>query len=235
MTKRFDNEVIMVFGDSHFPYHHKDTFKFLQHIATTYCPDRIVHLGDLLDIYSVSDYPKDINHKDTWKDEIKKARECVQKLAELFPVMDILQSNHDDRIYKKSRVAGIPREAMAKYEDIIGAPPGWKWHPYLRITVDSTREQLYFAHTLAGGSLRAAQDLGCTCILGHSHSKFGATAFSPAKGKMIWGVDAGCLVSDKGAPYSYNKLDRGRPIRGCCVIGAGVPHLIPFGSVYFGS
>jgi hypothetical protein len=227
LPKRYDNEVILAFGDTHFPYHDHRVFDFLNHVDSVYKPDRVIHMGDVLDIYSVSDYPKDADHPHTWKDEIQKARECVKTLAQIFPDLEVMSSNHDDRVYKKSRVSGIPREFMIKYEDVLGAPPTWKWYPHLTLTVDSSRRQIFFAHTKTGGALRTAQDIGKTCVLGHNHCRFGAEAFKPTNKKIIWGVDAGCLVSDKGAPYSYNKNDRGRPIKGCVVLVGGVPNLIP--------
>ena len=225
--KRYNNNTVLVFGDTHFPYEHKRTFEFLSEVAWKYMPDRVIHTGDLMDIYSVSAYPKDPNHPDSWDKEIKKARKRVAELASIFSELEVVESNHDDRAYKKSRLAGIPREFLVPYKEVCGAPEGWKWHRELSITVDSTRDRLFFAHTKTGGALKCAQDKGCTSVLGHLHSKFGSSAFKPSKNKLIWGVDAGCLVSDEGAPYSYNKQDRGRPIQGCVLIQEGVPTCIP--------
>jgi len=225
--KRYENTVILAFGDTHAPYHHKETLAFLEYVKERYEPNRVIHTGDLLDIYSVSAYPKDTDHPDSWKKEIKQGRKFVTKLAKIFPKLDLLESNHDDRAYKKSRLAGVPREFMLPYRNIVGAPDGWKWHRHLKITVDSTREQIFFAHHKTGGSLICAKDLGCSCVLGHKHSTFGATSFKPTGKKLLWGIDAGCLISDKGAPYAYNKLDRGRPIQGCVIIQDGVPTMIP--------
>ena len=222
MPKRYTNDVILAFGDTHFPYEHKHTLEFLADIKSTYKPDRVVHTGDVLDVYSVSSYPTDIDHPDSWTQEIKKARKQLAELYKLFPDVEVLESNHDDRAYKKSRVAGIPREYLVPFKDIIGAPEGWRWHDQLNLTVDSTREKIHFRHTVTGGALIAAKDLARTVVIGHHHTKFGATAFK-AKNKTVWGVDAGCLVSDKGSPFKYNKGDRGRPIQGCVVIIEGKP------------
>lgn len=227
MPKRYMNNKVLVFSDTHFPYEHKHTFEFLSDINSSFRPDRVIHVGDLMDIYSVSAYPKDPNHPDSWDKEIRRARKKVQRLVSIFPKLEILESNHDDRAYKKSRLSGIPREFLVPYSEVVGAPDTWKWHRELRITVDSTREKIFFAHTKTGGALICAKDKGCTSVLGHTHSKFGASAFKPSKGKLIWGVDAGCLVSDEGAPYSYNKQDRGRPVQGCVLFEGGIPMCIP--------
>lgn len=227
MAKRYSNNVVLAFGDTHFPYSHRHTIEFLGDVASQFNPDRVVHLGDLLDIYSVSSYPKDPDHPDSWTKELKNGRKEVKKLAKLFPKMDVMESNHDDRAYKKSRISGIPREFIVSYNKVVDAPDGWKWHRDLTITVDSTREKLHFVHTKTGGSFFLAKDLGHTAVIGHHHTKFGATAFKPSAKKMLWGVDAGCLVSDEGSPFEYNKGQRGRPQQGCCVIVNGVPQMVP--------
>lgn len=226
MAKRYANEVVLAFGDTHFPYHHKETIPFLKFVKEEFNPDRVVHLGDILDVYSVSAYPTDPDHPDTWSQEIKKARAVLKELYEIFPDVDVMESNHDDRAYKKSRLAGVPREYLVPFKDIIGAPDGWNWHKQLSITVDSTRDKIMFRHTMTGGSLVGARDLARTVVLGHHHTLFGSHGFSPKKGKTYYGVDAGCLISDTGSPYKYNKGDRGRPIQGCCVLISGEPIML---------
>lgn len=226
MPKRYENSVVLAFGDTHFPYEHKETFQFLEDIVETYEVDRVIHLGDILDVYSVSAYPTDPDHPDSWTEEIKKARKKVQQLASIFPEMEIMESNHDDRAYKKARLSGIPREYLVPYSKILDAPEGWKWHSELRIRCEETRDFLFFAHTKTGGALACAKDKGCTSVLGHHHTKFGMQGFKANK-RTIYGVDAGCLVSDKGSPFKYNKGDRGRPIQGCVLIIEGVPMMVP--------
>jgi len=226
MAKRLENNIVLAFGDTHFPYHHKYALEFLADLKSSFNPDRVIHMGDILDVYSVSSYPTDIDHPDSWSQEIKKARKVLKDVYKLFPDVDVLESNHDDRAYKKSRVSGIPREFLIAFKNLIDAPAGWKWHKDLSITVDSTREQLFFAHTKTGGSLVCAQDKGCTSALGHSHTKFGAHCFKPHK-KNLWGVDTGCLISDRGSPFKYNKGDRGRPIQGAVIFIEGIPRAIP--------
>lgn len=226
-TRRYLNNTIMVFGDTHFPYERKGSLEFLRDVRDTYNPDRVVCTGDILDQYHISIYPKDLKHPDSWPEELKKSRKKIKLLSNIFPELQVLESNHDDRAYKKSRIAGVPREFLVPYRDVIGAPDSWKWHRDLTLTVDSTREQIFFAHTVAGGCLTCAKDLNMTVVLGHQHTKFAATGFRPRK-KTIWGIDAGSLVSDKGSPYSYNKAFRGRPINGCVILRGGEPLLVPF-------
>ena len=226
LPKRYTNNSILAYGDIHAPYHHPDTLDFLRDVSQAYRPDRIIDLGDDLDMYTVSDYPKDIDHPDNWSSEFKKARKFIQQLGLLFPEQEVLSSNHCDRAYKKSRVAGVPREFMVPFLKVIDAPPGWRLKDYIRLTVDYSREHWLFQHTMVSGALSAAKNLGVSVCLGHSHTKFGAEAFNNGE-DVVWGVDAGCLISDKGSPFAYNKNQIGRPIRGCVVILEGTPQLIP--------
>lgn len=224
MAKRINNDRVMVWSDPHFPYEHKYALEFLADIHSHYKPDRVVCLGDILDVYSVSSYPTDIDHPDSWSQEIKKARKKLEKLFKIMPEVDVLESNHDDRAYKKSRVSGIPREFLAPFSKIIGAPKGWKWHHELYLTVDSTRDGLFFAHTKTGGAKACALDKQRTSAIGHHHSKFGAEGMKVNK-KTLWAVDSGCLISDQGSPFKYNKGDRKRPIQGCVILAEGRPIL----------
>jgi len=229
LTKRYDNEIVLAFADTHFPYQHRDTFKFLKRVKEEYEPDRVIHAGDLLDQYAFSAYPKAPNHESP-SSEISRAVDCCEELAELFPRMDIIASNHDDRLYKSGTMAGIPKEMIVPYNQLIRAPSTWRWSTDLSITVNSTREKLYFRHTASGSTYNVAKTMGMTTVLAHAHSKFGIQGIhSPTK--LIYAVDTGCLISDKGPPYAYNKGSVIRPIRGAVVIVSGMPVAISFESL----
>jgi len=225
LPKRFNNNVILFVSDFHAPYHHHKTLDFLSRIKDQFRPDRIVHGGDHADCYSVSDYPKSLEHPDTWTTELKGIRKFTKDLAEIFPDIEMLESNHDSRLYKKARVAGVPRECLVKYLDMINAPPGWRLHSQLDLTVDADRSSWKFVHTINNGAFGAAKNLGVSVCSGHHHSKSGFQSFNNGK-KVIYGVDSGSFISDKGHPYSYNKLDIGRPIRSCVIIIEGKPQMI---------
>ena len=227
--KGFENRRVLLFSDTHAPYHHKHTLDFLTEVKNEFNPDRIFHLGDLGDIYNVSDYPKDLEHPHTWKDEIKLLRKFTSDLAVIFPHLTLIDSNHDSRIYKKSRIAGVPRELMLSYLDAIGAPSTWKSVRNARFRAEKNKKHWLLMHTVSGGCLSATKQLAVNIAVGHSHTKFGMQAFDNGS-QTFYGVDVGCLISDEGSPFAYNKSQLGRPIRGCCMILDGVPRMIPMGN-----
>ena len=223
MNKRYDNNIILAYGDLHFPFHDKRAFDFLAQIKKYYNPDRVIDLGDTSDSYNFSRYPKSPEAMST-SEEIKKLRKCVQTLASIFPRVDIMKSNHCDRLYSKATVAGIPRELIVPYRDVLQAPEGWKWHKDLTLTVDKTREKIYFCHERGSNVMTLAKGLGMNTVMGHVHSGLGIQYFANPLG-IKFAAQCGCLVSDRGVPFEYNKRNFFRPMKGCFIIIDGVPEI----------
>ena len=226
MAKRIPNDVIMGFSDTHYPYQHKDTLAFLCAVRDKYSPDRVVCLGDVSDSYTFSHYAKDPRSASAPR-ELREMRKGVTALAKEFPKVDVMMSNHDDRLYRKAKAAGIPRELVVPYAQFLGVEDyDWNWHADLVLTVNSTREQIYFAHTRTGATLPLAQKIGISACTGHIHTKSGI-AYYRGPTKVIWGLDSGCLISDKGHAYAYQKASAVRPVRSVFIIDKGHPRIIP--------
>lgn len=222
-TKRYDNNIILAYGDLHFPFHDKRAFDFLAQLKDEYNPDRVIDLGDTSDSYSFSRYPKSPEAMSV-SEEIKKLRKNIKTLSSIFPKVDVMKSNHCDRLYSKATVSGIPRELIVPYKDLLGAPDGWKWHKDLTLTVDKTREKIYFCHERGSNVLQLAKALGISTVMGHVHSGFGVQYFANPL-RTMFAAQCGCLVSDKGVAFAYNKHNLFRPMKGCVVIIDGVPEL----------
>ena len=65
---------------------HANFPKFLRHIRDEYKPDKVVHIGDLVDLHSLSNFLKDpdgFSCGEEWKHTI----EDLQKLYAAFPVV----------------------------------------------------------------------------------------------------------------------------------------------------
>lgn len=223
-NKRYDNNCVLILSDTHFPAHHKDALKFLSKLREEYKPDRIIHAGDLLDQYCVSRFPTDPSAKSVLS-ELKKAKRAIKQLGLLFPRMDIVSSNHDDRFYQRAMVNGIPREMLIPYMELIDAPPEWKLHTDLKITFNATREHLYVAHTRTGTTANTAKALGCNVALGHKHHLSGIQYINQG-GSTLWAADVGTLISDKEYFFHYNKLQVNRPIQSVLMIVEGEPYNI---------
>ena len=218
------NKCILIISDTHFPYHHQDTLPFLEAIRSEYKPDRIVHIGDEIDLHSVSYHDHDPDLLSP-AEEFRQAIAYLKNLYSVFPRVDVIESNHGSLVYRKGKSSGLPRRVFKDYNEILEAPKGWRWHFDLTITA-SDGQPIYFCHgkTATHGGL--SKSLGMKCVQGHYHEKFEIIYWANSLG-LYWDMRVGCLVDDNSLAFAYNNTNLKRPIIGCGVIIEGQPKLIP--------
>ena len=215
-----------MFADVHFPYHHPEVFDFLADAKREHKPDRVIINGDLTDSYQFSQYSKSLG-ADSVAKELKDLRKNTKKLIKIFPKAIITSSNHDARLWNKAKIAGIPKEVIMPYTQLIGADKAdWRLVPELTFTCDATREQWFVMHHMAGAALNAAKGLGANVILSHQHTKQGIYR-SQALKHAFWAVDTGCLIHEPSYAFAYQKLSQNKPVLGCALIEGGVPRILP--------
>jgi len=227
MKMQYNNR-ILVWGDLHAPYQDENALTFLKRVKVKFKPDRIVCVGDLVDFYASSRFPKDPSHADSLINEIKKINKTVRRLSKIFPKMDITMGNHDDRMAIRANGAGIPRELMDSFGEIIGAPEGWIFHNSsddLTLHIQATKENITFAHNRGINTLLIAQRLGRSYVAGHSHTKCQCVAYNNGE-STIFGVNNPCLISNEGSPFAYAKISNINPVRGCTLIENGIPRSV---------
>ena len=187
-------------------------------------PTRIINIGDEVDNHGISFHDSDPDLMSAG-DELIKAQKCCKKLEKLFPEMDLVHSNHGSLSYRRAKAGGIPRHFLKDYNDVLGVGKGWKW--YEEITVNINKNQsILFKHQFSANILKSAEQMGCSCVQGHFHSKF-EIAYTSSPRSLNWGMTVGCLIDHKALAFEYNKLQVKRPILGVGFIDEGVPRLIP--------
>lgn len=215
---------ILVISDQHFPYNHPDIISFLKAIKEKYKPDKIVNIGDEIDGHSLSFHEKSPELMSP-SDELQTAINRLKPLYDLFPEMDIVESNHGSLVYRRARYAGLPKKVIKSYADVLEAPHGWKWHNDLFLKM-SDGMPVYFCHGKSADVLRMSQTMGMSCVQGHFHEKFEIRYWGNKLG-IFWGMTVGCLIDDGSEAFSYNKLNLKRPMIGCGIIRNGHPDLLP--------
>ena len=88
-----DLSTVLVIPDLQMPYEHADTFPFLSEIKKQFKPTHVIQGGDLEDFHCFNFHGVDPSLPSA-VDELKMLRHKVKRLAALFPVMQILDSNH---------------------------------------------------------------------------------------------------------------------------------------------
>ena len=217
------NKRILIISDTHAPFQHPDAIKFLAAIKEYYDPDRIIHIGDEIDNHSMSyhDHSPDLFSAG---DELIKAREVIWQIEDLFPKVDVLESNHGSLWYRKAKTHGIPREAIKTYEEILKTKQ-WKWHMELIVRLPN-KQPCYFHHGRSANVLTASQHYGMSFVQGHYHEKYCIQYWGTSE-RLNWGMNVGCLVNDHALAFEYNNSNLKRPVIGCGMIIDSQPKLIP--------
>ena len=93
---------VMVIGDMHIPYHHKDSMAFLRALKKKYKGfDLVVNIGDELDQHAISMHDSDPDLPSAG-DELKLAKTHVKELEKIFPDMTLVDSNHSSLVYRRA-------------------------------------------------------------------------------------------------------------------------------------
>jgi len=217
------NSRILVISDLHEPYSHQDTLPFLTAIKDKYNPDRVINIGDELDFHAMSFHPSDSSLYSAG-DELKKGREALWKIEELYPKVDVMESNHGSMAYRKAMVSGIPKEMLRPYSDILDLKK-WTWHQDLTITLPD-KQPCYFHHGKSANSFLALRDIGMNFVQGHFHEKYNIHYHGSAE-RLKWCIATGCLVDDNSLAMAYNNVNLKRPIIGVSMIIDSQPRLLP--------
>jgi len=197
--------------------------KFLGAIKSEYSPDRVIHIGDEIDNHAMSFHDSDPNLFSAGE-ELERAREVIWKIEELYPKVDVIESNHGSLWYRKAKAYGIPREAIRSYEEILMTKK-WKWHFELTLKLPNG-QPCYFHHGRSANVLLTSQHMGMPAVQGHYHEKFCIQYWGTSE-RLNWGMNVGCLVDDDSLAFTYNNSNLKRPVIGCGMIIDSQPKLMP--------
>jgi hypothetical protein len=194
---------------------------FLSALNDKYSPTRIIHLGDEIDLHAISFHQSDPDLFSPGH-ELERAIKLLQPLYRLFPKLDIMESNHGSRVYRKGFASGLPASVLKSNSEIIKAPPGWTWHSEL--VVETAMGPVMFFHGKTQNALSVSKQLGMSTVNGHFHSQFGIQKWQTPL-KINFAMVVGCLIDPKSRAFAYESNNILKPILGAAVIVNGIPKL----------
>jgi len=216
-------ENTIIISDTHFPYEHPCTFKFLEAVKSEYEIVIAKHSGDVCDNHSASYHEIEYGTLSGEK-EFKQARRKVQRLAEIFPKLTTVLGNHCKLTVRKARTAGIPEDHLKTYNDIYGV--GWNWTDRDYFKIDKYSNCL-LTHSQSSSTLNNAKSHAHCTIQGHHHGVFGIEYFADSE-ILRWGMTVGCLVNPESPAFNYARSGTlKRPIIGLGCIIQDRPILVP--------
>jgi hypothetical protein len=206
------------------PYQHRDTMAFLSAVKAKYKPTRVVMLGDLYDHHALSFHPSDPDLPSAG-DELRRAIREAQPLYKLFPVADILDSNHDSLAFRKAKFHGIPVKYLTTYQKFFDTPKRWTWHNELIVKLPGG-EECFFHHGISKNVAKVVRERGLCVVQGHYHTEF-RIEYCGTPRHLLWGMNVGCSIDSKAMAFEYDKLNLARPVIGHGIIIDGQPKLLP--------
>jgi predicted phosphodiesterase len=224
VDRQEDNSRILFISDMHIPYHHVDTIAFLKHLKAKYNPTRVICLGDELDKHALSYHDSDPDLPSAG-DELKKSLPVIQELFEIFPTMDIIESNHGSLVWRKAKTFGIPKHYIKSYNDVLGVDGGWKWSFDLTVNLPNG-QKCYVHHGKTSNVIQLSQQMGMCAVQGHFHESFKIDYWGNPTG-LYWGMQCGCLIDDDALAFNYNNVNIKRPIIGTGLVIDSMPVLEP--------
>lgn len=201
----------VVFGDTHRPFHDEKAVATVLSLIKDEKPDLVVHLGDLLDCYTISSFLQDPARLSSLQDDIDSGRELLYQISAIVPNADklLLGGNHEDRLRKvvwdlKGAYRELARlrvfQQTMTWPVLLGLDAiGWDWCDYPKQPVVNRIPKLLLKHgnTVRKWSALSAKNEWEACgrsgISGHTH-RLGAFYHKNMNGTHSW-FEAGCTCS----------------------------------------
>ena len=212
MSKR-----IVVFSDTQIPFDDRKAVAAVVRFIGDYQPDRVVHIGDLMDYPSPSRWTKGTSEE--FAQRIKPDSEQCKKrfLGPLREVYDgpvgVHEGNHDERPFEylaKYAPALVEFADQFKFENLLDfdgfgvevlpefyrIAPGW-------ISTHGHRGGIRLTQKAGDTALNAAIKANVSVVMGHTH-RLGLKPESRGYGgnfTALWGMEVGNLMNMKLASY----------------------------------
>ena len=218
-------KTVLVISDTQSPYEHPDTLAFLAAVKRKYKPNKVVHIGDLVDAYQLGEYVRDPDAPNM-REDLGRIQVFIKALGKMFPKMDIIRGNHERRLHRAFARAGISDVFMRDWGDVLDTPSAWRWHDEIEI------DGILYQHgdeTGAGGQAQAVKrcELNGRCtVAGHHHTNASIHFFANRE-VLLWGMHVGSLIDFKTMAFAYARKQLRKPIISIGLVIDKIPLLIP--------
>lgn len=215
--KKIPKSNVLVIADTHFPFCREGYLEHCLKIYNKYNCNKVVHIGDEVDLCGVSQWEKDPDGFSAGT-EASLAQEQIKKWYKAFPEVLVCIGNHTARPFRMAKSNGIPKKFIKSYEDAWEAPKGWQWSEHWEI------DGVLYTHGtgLSGPSaaIRVATRHRQNTVIGHIHSEAGIQ-YSASKIDLVWGMMVGAALDDKSYAAYYAKDQLKKSIVGCGIVLQG--------------
>jgi len=201
---------ILAIPDVHVPYHDKKAWALMLRVVKAVKPDHVVIMGDFMDCYSVSSFPRNPARVSHLKAEFDASNRELDKLTELVDGrVTYLEGNHERRIARYVEQKACELHGMVSlWDGLFVADRGWRWVPYREHVIMG---KLAFAHDIGHSGPRAVQQsldaMGHNLVIGHTH-RAGIAYGGTVKGEHRVAMSCGWLGDVTKVDYMHRARTR---------------------------
>lgn len=213
-----DKSRVLVIGDLHCPF---DLDEYLTHCKQVYkifkC-DTVVFIGDVIDNHYSSFHGTDADGYGGGE-ELKRAKDRLQRYYEAFPDATVILGNHDRLIRRKAFAGDIPKEWIKEYGEVLNTP---KW----TYTESAIIDGVLYVHGEGGTARTRIKDEHKSTVQGHLHTQaYIDWIFNSIR--RVFGMQVGTGIDFSSYAFAYAKAGK-KPAVSCGVVLNGTqPFLIP--------
>jgi hypothetical protein len=208
---------VFIIGDTHFPFCLPGYLEFCARVRDRFKPDRILHIGDEVDMHATSFHEKNPDCASAG-DELAAAKKDLHRWEKEFGTVDVLEGNHSKLAKRQAAAAGISSDWIRSYPEVYGTKK-WTWHYELEI------DGVLYRHkpgvSGAGAMRKAAIKHRQSIAFGHLHGIAGVEFHANSR-DLIFGIGVGCGVDRHARAMAYGEDFEDKPILGCGTIVDGV-------------
>lgn len=195
----------LLLPDMHVPLHDERAVKLVLKVAKAIKPQRLISVGDMFDMLSMSQHDSPTDKKTMLQEEVYEGNKMLDRLDSLGCKDKVLiLGNHEDRLARY-----LVKHAPTLFDSLTIEglfhlkERGWKTVPY-RSHV--TYGKISYIHDTGGAGAYAAQRSGAvfesSVVQGHTH-RLTQSYFGNAHGETHTAVSLGWLGSKEAATYMH--------------------------------
>jgi predicted phosphodiesterase len=208
-------ERICIVSDLQIPYHDPKAVYNLIDFIKRYKPDRVVSIGDEIDLPQVSKWEK--GRMGEYAGTIGKDRDATVKILEQLRVTDVIRSNHTDRLFNyiasyAPGLYGIPELQLENFLRLpeLGITYWRKPMPIAPNWVAVHGDHGRISQVAGQTALKQALQHGKSLVCGHTH-RLGLSSVTEASGgivgRIVTGLEVGNLMDFKKAHYTHGSAN----------------------------
>ena len=209
MIQENSKDNILVIGDLHLPFTHKDYLKFCQEQQEKFRCGTVIFIGDIADFHYSSFHPVEPSAMGCTTEYEKMLHE-LKDWQEAFPKALVTFGNHDLIPFRKGFAGGLSASMMKSWNQLFNAPRGWKFGEKFII------DRVMYTHG-TNAAIARMNASRISVVQGHCHS-LQYVHWSQSEIDRIFAMQVGCGIDNDSYAFTYGRSFPKKPVLGCGVV-----------------